>query len=101
MITMRIGNRHFGVLVCAAAMTIATIAVHGDEQTAKPAGNPSGESEAKQTPHGLLAKRMWSPVVARPVAQTQVATAIQPTPPLFGAAGAPVESAAAIWNPTS
>ena len=101
MITMRISYRHFCALVSAAVLSVTAAAAHGDEPSAKPTADAAADSADKQSPHGLLAKRLWSPVVARPVAQTQAAQAIQPTPPLYGAAPPPAESAVAVWNPSS
>jgi hypothetical protein len=102
---MRVGFRQIGAFISAAAFGFTAAVSLAQDETPTPAASAAADSAASQTPRGLLAKRIWSPVVARPVAQVQTPPAIQPTPPLFGAAPAPTPattySTAGVWTPVS
>jgi hypothetical protein len=101
MITMQVGHRYSTALVSAVVLGITAVAGLAADEPANTTTDAATDSVAAKSPHGLLAKRILNTVVPRPVAQVQTAPALQPTPPLFGAAPPPTQSAAGVWNPAS
>jgi hypothetical protein len=101
---MRLGYllicRRICAFISAAVLSVTAATVRAEDQP-KPAAGSGADAADKQSPHGLLASRIWSPVVARPVVQLPTTPVIRPTPPLFGASPPPTYNAAAMWNPAS